>query len=188
MVCGLEYTMAIRLVLATDYLCVREALEALLQQEPDIHILAHGQSGEEILHTMRQHRPDVLILAIGMPGKGGLEVLREMRQAQLPGQVVLLAESLNDDDVLEAMLLEVEGMVLNEVTSPQLVGCIRKVYAGDHWLERGTVGRAVETMLRREAAARERAKGLTPREIEVLSRVATNLPPQACAAQDHEPV
>src|SRR6266511_4219620 len=90
MVCGLEYMMAIRLVLATDYLCVREALEALLQQEPDVHIVAHGQSGEEILHAVRQHRPDVLILPIGMPGKGGLEVLREMRQAQLPKRVVLL--------------------------------------------------------------------------------------------------
>jgi DNA-binding NarL/FixJ family response regulator len=173
--------MPIRLVLAEGHLSILEPVENLLQREPDFHIMARCQSGEETLHAVRQHRPDVLILAIHMPSKGGLEVLREMRREKLPTRAVLLTESLNEDEVLEAMLLGVGGIVLKETTSQQLVGCIRKVYAGDQWLERGTVGRAVETMLRREVAARQRAKDLRQRQMEMVPLAANSLRHKASA-------
>jgi two-component system, NarL family, nitrate/nitrite response regulator NarL len=152
--------MPIRLVLADGDLDILEALEHLLQREPDFHIVARCQSGEEALDAVRQHRPDVVILDLCLPGTDGLEVLRAMRQTQLPTPVVLLLESLHDDALLEAMRLGVGGVVPHERASQQLVGCIRKVYAGDHWLDSDTVGGAVETLLRREVAARERARGL----------------------------
>lgn len=149
--------MAIRLVLAGDHSLV---LEHLLPREPDFQIVARCQRGEETLQAVRQHRPDVVILDLCMPGKNGLEMLRAMRQEQLPTRVVLLTASLHDDAFLEAVLLGVGGVVLQEMTAPQLVGCLRKVYAGDLWLESDIVGRAVEHMLRREVAARELAWGL----------------------------
>lgn len=178
--------MPIRLVVAEsdDPPLVLEVLEDLLQEAPDFEVVARCQRGEETLHAVDQHRPDVVILAIRMPGMGGLEVLRELRQAQLPTRVVLLTESLHDDDLLEAILLGVGGVVLNNMPLPELATCIRKVYTGDDWLERGTVGRAVETLLRREVDAREQGQGLTPREIEVVPLAATSLPHQASADQD----
>jgi DNA-binding NarL/FixJ family response regulator len=151
--------MPIRLVLADDHLLILEALEILLQREPDFHIVARCQNGEETLHAVRQHRPDVLILELHIPGKSGLEVLREMSQDKLPTRVVLLATPLHDNELLEALLLGVGGVVLTERASQQLVGCIRKVYAGDQWLDSSTVGGAVETLLRREVAARELSWG-----------------------------
>jgi DNA-binding NarL/FixJ family response regulator len=176
--------MPIRLVVADDPPFVREVLDDLLQRAPDFQVLARCESGEETLHAVRQHRPDVLILAIHVPGRGGLRVLREMRQDKLSTQVVLLTASLNEAEVLEAMLLGVGGIVLREMASQQLVGCIRKVYAGDRWLDRGTVGCAVETILQREVAARERAKGLTQRNIEVVSLAANGQRHQARANQN----
>jgi DNA-binding NarL/FixJ family response regulator len=152
--------MPIRVVLAHEHLCIIETLENLLQREPDVHIVARGQSGEETLHAVRQHSPDVLILDLHLPGKNSLDVLREMRQEQLPTQVVLLTTPLHDNALLEVMLLGVGGVVLLERTSEQLVGCIRKVYAGDQWQESSTVAGAVETLLRREVAARALVWGL----------------------------
>jgi two-component system, NarL family, nitrate/nitrite response regulator NarL len=152
--------MPIRLVLADDHLLIHEALESLVQREPDFHIVARCQNGEETLHAVRQHRPDVLILELRIPGKSGLEVLRGMGQDKLPTRVVLLTTPLHGDELLEALLLGVEGVVLIERTSQQLVGCIRKVYAGDQWLDSSTVGGAVEILLQREVAARELSWGL----------------------------
>jgi DNA-binding NarL/FixJ family response regulator len=160
--------MLIRLVLARVSLGVRTALEAVLQRQPDVHVVARAQSGEETLHAVRQHRPDVVILPLRLPDKDGLDVLRAMRQDKLPMRVVLLMESLNeatDDELLEALRLGIGGVVLPGMPPQQLVGCLRKVAAGDLWLESGTVGRAVETLLRREVAARARAKGLRPEEL-----------------------
>jgi DNA-binding NarL/FixJ family response regulator len=89
-----------------------------------------------------------------------------MRQAKLPTRVVLLTDALHDDALLEAMLLGIGGVVVpNARPSQQLVACIRKVYAGDQWLECGTVGGAVEILLRREIAARAQPYGLRHKAI-----------------------
>lgn len=167
--------MSIRIVLADDHLLILQGLELLLRQVPDFQIVACCRDGEEALHAVRQHRPDVLILDILMPGKDGLAVLRELHEEELPTRVVLLTAALDEDHVLEALRLGVAGVVLKEMTGPLLIQCVRKVYSGDQWLERRSISRALDKMLRREAGAREVAKILTPREIEVVRMVASGL-------------
>jgi DNA-binding NarL/FixJ family response regulator len=135
-------------------------LHHLLQQEPDFQIVARSQRGEATLHAVRQHRPDVLLLTLRPPSTDGLAVLRALRQARLPTRVVLLTAALPGEVLLEAMRLGVEGVVQAERAAPQLVGCIRNVYAGDRWLDCATVGGAVDTLLRREVAARARRRRL----------------------------
>jgi DNA-binding NarL/FixJ family response regulator len=66
--------------------------------------------------------------------------------------------------------------------APQLLlECVRRAHAGELWLERRSVGRALEAMLRREANAREVAGLLTPREIEIVRHVAEGLSTKAIA-------
>jgi DNA-binding NarL/FixJ family response regulator len=173
--CSLETTMPIRLVLADDHRLVLSGLELFLRQEPDFEVLACCYDGLETLQVVRQLHPDVLILDFCMPGKDGLAILREIRQAELPTRVVLLTAAMDEDGLLEAMRLGVSGVVLKEMAMPLLIQCIRKVYAGDQWLERRLIGRAIEKMLRREAGAREVSKILTPREIEIVRLVASGL-------------
>jgi DNA-binding NarL/FixJ family response regulator len=105
----------------------------------------------------------------------GLAVLRELREAELPTRVVLLTAEVDEDHLLEAMRLGVGGVVLKELAVPLLIQCIRKVYAGDQWLERRSVSRAIEKMLQREAGAREIATILTPRETDIVRLVASGL-------------
>jgi two-component system, NarL family, nitrate/nitrite response regulator NarL len=167
--------MPIRLVIADDHLLVLAALKHLIHQEQEFDVLACCKDGEEALHAVRQHQPDVLLLDIHMPRKDGLAVLRDMRKEKLSTRVVLLTAALDDDQVLEAMRLGVEGVVLKEMTPQQLMQCIRKVHAGDLWLEKQSVSRAMEKLLRREAAAREIAKVLTRREMEVVRLMASGL-------------
>lgn len=56
-----------------------------------------------------------------------------------------------------------------------LVQCIRKVDAGELWLEKQSVGTALERVLQRETGRREAAQLLTPREIEIAKHVAAGL-------------
>lgn len=167
--------MAISLVLADDHPIVLDGLENLFHQEPDFKVLARCVNGEETLQAVRTHRPDVLILDIRMPRMDGLAVLRGVKKEKLPTRVVLLTVALDEDDVLEAVRLGVSGVVLKEMAPQLLVQCVRKVHAGGQWLERHSFGRALETMLRREAAGRQIAGILTPREIEIMRMVAGGL-------------
>lgn len=165
----------IRLVLADDHPIVLDGLENLFRLEPDFRVVARCVNGEECLAAVRRYEPDVLILDIRMPRHDGLTVLRELSREPHPTKVVLLAAALEEEEVLEALRLGVRGMLLKELAPQMVVQCVRKVHAGGQWVEKQAFGRALDTLLRREAGEREAASVLTPREIEMVGMVARGL-------------
>ena len=167
--------MPIRLVLADDHPLILDALEQLFILERGFQVLAYCRDGAETLKAVYHYQPDVLILDIRMPGKDGLAVLREMKQEQCSTRVVLLAASLEEKELLEAVRLGVRGVVLKEMASHLLVQCVRKVHAGGHWVERHSVSRALETLLRHQDGARAVTGLLTPRELEIVRLAARGL-------------
>jgi DNA-binding NarL/FixJ family response regulator len=164
--------MPITLVLADDHPIVLEGLQQLLALEPDFEVLARCGDGEAALAAVRRHRPDILVLDLQMPVKNGLAVLRELRGEELPTRVVVLTASLGADDVLEAVRLGAQGLVLKDMASHLLVQCIRAVVAGERWLERKTMSGALERLMAREDAATRAAGLLTARELAVVRLVA----------------
>jgi DNA-binding NarL/FixJ family response regulator len=167
--------MPIHLVLADDHPLILDGLENLFHLEQDFKVVARCLDGMETMQAVHRHRPDVLILDIRMPGKDGLEVAREMRKEKLPTRVVLLTAELDEDELLESLRLGVQGIVLKEMAPQLLVQCIRKVHAGEQWIEPRSARQALEKMLRREAGARDIATVLTPREIDMVRMVARGL-------------
>jgi DNA-binding NarL/FixJ family response regulator len=167
--------MPIRLVLADDHPLVLNGLENLFRTEEDFQVLARCINGVEALNAVREHRPDVLVLDIRMPVKDGLEVAREIRKENLPTRVVLLTAVLEERELLEAVRLGVQGVVLKEMAPQMLLRCIRKVHAGEQWIELRSAKQALEKMLRREAGAREVSAKLTPQEMTIVRMVAGGL-------------
>jgi DNA-binding NarL/FixJ family response regulator len=164
--------MPIRLVLADDHPILLAGLQQLLSLEADFAIVATCTSGEAALEAVQRLRPEVLIVDLQMPGKDGLAVLRELRADQSRTRTVILTADLDEDDVLEAMRLGVCGVVLKDMAPSLLVQCIRQVNAGGQWLERDLMAKAVDKLLRRQAAAKEAADLLTARELEIVRLVA----------------
>jgi len=165
----------IRLVLADEYPIVLDGLESLFRPEPDFRVLARCVTSSETLAALRVHRPHVLILDPHLPMPNGRTILQQVRRDHATTQVVLFAARLSDDEAIEALRLSVRGMVLKEQAPEQLVRCVRKVHAGEQWIEQTALGHALETLLRREAGAREVAGVLTPRELELVRMVAHGL-------------
>lgn len=164
--------MPIRLVLADDHPILLAGLQQLLSLEPDLTIVATCTSGEAALEAVRRLRPEVLIVDLQMPGKDGLAVLRELRADQSPTRTVILTADLDEDDVLEAMRLGVCGVVLKDMAPSLLVQCIRQVHAGGQWFQPDLMAKAVDKLLRRQAAAKKAADLLTARELEIVRLVA----------------
>jgi DNA-binding NarL/FixJ family response regulator len=174
---------AISLVIADDHQIVLEGLVQILRLEPDFHVVARCTNGEETFEAVRRHRPDVLVLDVRMPGKDGLAVLRDIRREELPTRVVLLTAALDEEGVVEAVRLGVWGLVFKEMAPQTLVTCVRKVHAGERWLDNRSVMRALETISRREANAEASAAQVTPRELEIIRMIATGLRNKEIAAQ-----
>ncbi len=167
--------MPIRLVLADDHPLILDGLENLFHTEKEFDVLARCRDGLETLQAVRRHKPDVLVLDIRMPGKGGLEVAREIQKEELETRVVLLTAELDEGELLAAIRLGVQGIVLKEMAPQMLLRCIRKVHAGEQWIELQSAKQALEKMLRREAGAQAVAAILTPQEVKIVRMVANGL-------------
>ena len=167
--------MPIRLILADDHPIVLDGLENLFRLEKDFQVVARCTNGMEAMQEVLRLRADVLVLDIRMPGKDGLEIAREMQKGKIPTRVVLLTAALDEEEFLEAIRLGVQGIVLKEMAPQILIQCIRKVHAGEQWIEPRSARQALEKMLRREAGVRAIAHLLTPREIEMVRMVAQGL-------------
>ncbi|MFB3887379.1 MAG: response regulator [Thermodesulfobacteriota bacterium] len=175
--------MPIRLILADDHPLILNGLKHVFSAEQDFEVMDCCANGEEALRKVRQHRPDVLILDLRMPIIDGMAVLRDLHKERSATRVILLTEEIDEDQMLEALRLDVRGVVLKEMAPQLIVTCVRKVHAGGQWLEKNSIRRAMEKMLRREAAAQDISKILTSREIEIVSRVAQGMSNKAIA--DH---
>jgi two-component system nitrate/nitrite response regulator NarL len=165
----------IDVVLAESYPMLLAGMDHLLGGHADLRVVARCIDGEQAVQAVRQHRPDVLVSDLRLPAKDGLLVLRDLSNEQLHTRVVLLAERIHEEEMLEAIRLGAKGVILKDMSGSLLVRCIRKVHAGETWVENTSMARAVTHLLRRDTGAREVALLLTPRERDVLRATATGL-------------
>lgn len=167
--------MTIRIVIADDHPIVLNGMENLFRLEKDFELVAKCAGSAETLAAVRRHRPDVVILDIRMPGKDGLAITRELLAEKLPTRVILYTAEINEDQLMEAVRMGIGGIVLKVMDPKLLVQCVRKVHAGEQWIERRAARLSLEKLLMRESGAREIASLITPREIGILKMVAQGL-------------
>jgi DNA-binding NarL/FixJ family response regulator len=173
--------MPIRIALADDHPIVLQGLQQLFERHSDFEVVCGCTTGNAALIAVRTHRPDVLVLDLRMPQGSGLDVLRAIAAEKLECRTVLLTAAVSDDEVVEAVRLGARGLILKESPPEALVDCVRRVFRGEQWLERETLTDAFRRALDREAATREAADALTPREIEIVRMVAQGLRNRAIA-------
>ncbi len=174
-----------RLVLADDHRLVLEALHQLLRLEEDLDVVATCVDGREALDAVRKHRPDVLVLDLRMPQLDGLGVLRELAAQHDPTHVVVLTAGVDEREVVEAIRLGARGVVLKEMPSRLLLQCLRKVHAGEQWLEKRAVTAALESFMHRERGTAEMRGLLTPRELSILRLLVKGLRNREVGEQLH---
>jgi two-component system nitrate/nitrite response regulator NarL len=158
----------IRIVLADDHVIVLDGLEQLFRLEPEFEVVARSRTAEAAVKAVQEHRPDVLVLDLVMPGHDGMWVLRELSELNLPTRTVLLTAHVEENRLVEAIRLGVWGVVLKEMAPRMLMECVRKVHAGEKWLEQQSVTRAIERMQKRESEIDRLTRLLTPRELEIV--------------------
>lgn len=163
------------LVLADNHPLILEGLEHVLSKEEDLKVLARCSNGKDALAAARRHNPDVLVLDLHMPVLSGIDVVRELQKGGDATRVVILTSKLTEKEVLECMRLRVPGVVLKEMSPHLVLQCIRKVAAGETWVEKDSFNRTLELLLRREEGLQNLRVKLSDRETEVMTLCAQGL-------------
>ncbi len=137
----------IRIVLVDDHPVFVKGLQALFRAEPDLEVVATCSTGTEGLVAIREHRPDIVVLDIRMPDLDGFGMLRAMDGDARSPRVILLAAEIDGHATVEAVRLGVHGIILKDMPAHLLLECVRKVHAGERWLEKKSAGRAMAGMV-----------------------------------------
>jgi DNA-binding NarL/FixJ family response regulator len=157
----------IRVVLADDHNLVRAGLRALLEELPDVEVVAESADGREALAAVLALRPDIILLDIAMPGLNGLESAARMLKEAPGTRVVILSMHSNESYIAQALKVGVAGYVLKDAFADELPLIIRSVSRGETYLSSGISKQVVEA-LRSRLTGDADSPLLTPRQREIL--------------------
>jgi DNA-binding NarL/FixJ family response regulator len=128
----------IRVVLADDHPIVRDGLKKLLGLEDDIKVVGEASDGRELLDVVQRENPDVVVLDLRMPNMDGLATLQRLQGIEPKPKVIVLTASEDKNEFVQAMKLGCSGIVLKQTAPELIVKSIRKVSAGEIWLDSHT--------------------------------------------------
>jgi DNA-binding NarL/FixJ family response regulator len=68
-----------KIVLADDHVLLRDGIKRIIEESPDLRVVAEASDGLELLRVLKQHDVDMVLLDISMPGLRGIEAVREVK-------------------------------------------------------------------------------------------------------------
>lgn len=162
-----------RILLADDHALVRRGVRLILDQQPDLTVVAEVGDGAAAVATLRETAVDLVVLDVAMPRMTGLQAAREISRRPDPPPILMLSMHDNEQYLFESLRSGACGYVLKSVADRDLVSACRAALRGESFLYPGT-----ERVLIREHLERERrgggrtGTGLTEREDEVVKLIA----------------
>jgi len=125
--------MPIRVLLADDQALIRSGLRLILEDQPDITVVAEAANGSQAIELSRRLRPDVCLIDIRMPGPDGIAVTAALAGPQVtdPIPVVVVTTFDLDEYIYGALRAGATGFVLKGCTPALLIEAVRAAEAGD---------------------------------------------------------
>ena len=152
----------IRVAVIDDHVVVRAGLKYVIASDPEMEFVGEFGGGRGAAQFVATVEPDVTLLDVRMPDLNGVEALKDILAARPKAKVVMLTTSDAEEDVYQSIECGAMGYVQKEAPVEEILRAIRSAVAGDVYMS-DDIRRIYET--------RKGAKGLSPREAEVLNAV-----------------
>jgi len=170
----------IKVLIADDHLLVRAGIRALLEQQPDMEVVAEASNGREALQLIRQYQPNIVLMDIAMPELSGLEAIRQLSKEFPKIQSIVLSMHSDEEHVWQALQAGAAGYLVKGGALAELELAIRAVARGHTYLSPGVSKPVVKEYLQRTSGGGT-AESLTPRQREILQMIAEGKPTKQIA-------
>jgi two-component system nitrate/nitrite response regulator NarL len=157
-----EIQASVRILVADGHRLFREGLKKVFESCPDMDVVGQAADGAEVLSLINVLRPDILLLDPSMNKTGGLQILRRVQRMNI--RTIILTAEIDQQEAIRALQLGASAVVRKESSLPELLHCIRSVYAG------GIINgqRKSSDLAQPWRGARS---GITRREMEIIAAV-----------------
>ena len=177
--------MTTRVVMADDHARLRGRIRQALEAS-GCEVLAEGATADEAVALTAEHQPDVALLDIHMPGSGILAA-DQIRRSMPDVAVVMLTQSVEEDDLFDALRAGASGYLLKDSDPATLGDSLRAVLVGDGALSPKLISRVLDEFRapsrRRFGRKSPSAARLSAREWEVMQLLGQGLPTEEVAAR-----
>ncbi|WP_405765498.1 response regulator transcription factor [Actinacidiphila glaucinigra] len=162
-----------RILLADDHALVRRGVRMILDDEPDLTVVAEAGDGAEAIEQARAHELDLAVLDIAMPRLTGLQAARELSRLRPRLRILMLTMHDNEQFFFEALRAGASGYVPKSVADRDLVEACRAAVRDEPFIYPGAVTALVRNLLERARQGEPLpARAVTDREEEILKLVA----------------
>jgi DNA-binding NarL/FixJ family response regulator len=152
----------IRVLSVDHHPLFREGIAAIINQQPDMTLVAQASGGEEAIRQYRVYRPDITIMDVRLPDLAGIDALAAIRAEFPAARIIMLSSMEGDVEVRRALQAGARGYLFKNMPPSELLRAIRVVHAG---------GRHVPPEVAAPLAEHMCDDDLTAREVEILVRV-----------------
>ena len=161
----------INILIVDDHLIVREGIKRIIDDVPDMNIVAEASSGQEAIDLILENLYDLILLDISMPGQNGLQTLKLIKKHDKNIPVLMLSMHSEEQYAMRTIKAGASGYMTKETASHQLVTAIRKINGGRKFISE-EVAELLTTDLYHDEN-KDPHEHLSDREFEILKLIAS---------------
>lgn len=180
----------IRVALVDDHAIVRQGLRMLLESDPGLEVIGEASDRAGALSLIAATCPDIVLLDIVLGVDNGLDIIPELRE-RFPETRILVLTGLRDSQIQRnAIQLGAAGIVEKEAAAEILLKAIRRVHAGEAWIDRRMTAAILADLSTTPAVEsadpdEARIQSLSARETEIVGLIGEGLSNKAIAERTH---
>jgi DNA-binding NarL/FixJ family response regulator len=153
----------IRVFSVDDHPLLREGIAAIINNQPDMLLVAQAAKGADAIQQFRQHKPDVTLMDLRLPDMSGIDAMIAIRSEFAAARIIMLTTFEGDVEIQRALQAGARGYVLKNMPPKDLVEVVRQVHAGKKRIPEEVASNLAEHM---------GDESLTEREKDVLRHIA----------------
>jgi DNA-binding NarL/FixJ family response regulator len=146
-----------------DHPLLREGISTIINNQPDMSLIASVATGAEGIKSFHELQPDVALVDLRLPDLSGIEVIMAIRAQHAAARLIVLTTFDGDTEIQRAFKAGASGYLLKSMPPKQIVDTVRTVHAGK---------RVIPPQIALQIAEHLGEEPLSQRELEVLRHVA----------------
>lgn len=169
----------IRVLIADDRSLFRDGLANLVSTQKDLHVAGTVDSAATANEQIRLIKPDVVLLGWPAAAPGSQRIFAAVQDGKLLTRIIIMVADDGKEDFVEAIRMGCSGIVPKNTSTELLLKSIRKVHAGEIWLDRMSTADVIRRLAKKGSGntgarqgLRDRGAALSTREREIVGLIA----------------